>query len=210
MSAALELSNIPNKDKLMAQIRPILGLPPEEEDMDANELKESQKQRAKQNADQQQAMQQLQQQMTEAQLRELMANIAKVEAETARIQGNVQLDPLRAQKEMAKMAAETRKTENDSARVEIEGFKAGADITHKNERLTMEKQNKTVEHAHQSEGRDIELTNMKAGNAQQIAERQQRWEEKQADNAIKEMQINSPPAEKTVGRPAPGKSGGNK
>lgn len=55
---AFELSNIPNKDQLLARLRPVLGLPTDEEDMSAEEIR----QRVAAELEQQQAKQQQEEQ----------------------------------------------------------------------------------------------------------------------------------------------------
>lgn len=191
MSAALELSNIPNKDKILAQIKPLMGISPEIEDMDANSLKQYQIQQAEAKAQFQQTMQQIQTQTSQAQLDKLLAEIAKVQADTARVVGNVELDPIRQEQISIKTQLEHLKAQNDAARVEIEGFKAGAQAQHQKERLDTEKQNRSMDDEHRVVDREVDFVN-------QEADRQQLDEHKLLD-IQKELAL-TPPAEKTVAR----------
>jgi hypothetical protein len=146
--AAMELSSIPNKDKLLAQLKPILGISPEVDEMNADELKAYQVQQAQAKAQVQQALEQNQIQLSQAQVQKLMADIAKVVADTERVKGNTALDPLRVEQMSTKIAADHAKAQNDSARVELDGFKAGAEVQNKTERLNMEQENRRKDDLH--------------------------------------------------------------
>ncbi len=172
--AAMELSNIPNKDKLLAQLKPIMGISPEMDDMDADQLRQFQIDQAKGKAEADGAMQQIQIQMAQAGLQKAMAEVEKVRADTARVMGNVDLDPIRVQQISTKIAAEHAKAQNDSARIEIEGFAKGAEVQHKNERIMMEKENRREDDLHHIIDKQID-------SAHQVADRQQLDVHKAAD-----------------------------
>jgi hypothetical protein len=160
--AAMELSSIPNKDKLLAQLKPILGISPEVDEMNADELKAYQVQQAQAKAQVQQALEQNQIQLSQAQVQKLMADIAKVVADTERVKGNTALDPLRVEQISTKIAADHAKAQNDSARVELDGFKAGAEVQNKTERLSMEKDNRRKDDLHHIVDRAVDSSHQDA------------------------------------------------
>lgn len=145
LAAAMELSGLPNKDKILAQIKPLLGISPEIDELDAEELKQKQIEQANAKAEMDRVMQEMQMQLSQAQLQKLVAEIEKVRADTARVVGNTQLDPLRVEQMSTKIAADHKRIENDSARVELEGFKTGADVQQNLERFVTEESDKAIE-----------------------------------------------------------------
>lgn len=191
LSAALELSNIPNKDQLMDRIKPILGISPDEDEMDSNQRKEMNAQKAQQKAQIDQMMQEMQIRLSQTELEKLVAEVQKIQAETARIAGNVQLDPARQQQISTKTEADLIRARNDSAKTEIEGFKAGAQAQHQKERLNMEQQNRRKDDVHHVVDRETDDYHKEADREQ--------MDRQQYIDIQKELAL-TPPAEATVAR----------
>ena len=181
LSAALELSNIPNKDRLLAKIKPLLGISPDDDDLSVTDVKKKQAEEAQRKAQIQQMMEQISIGMSQAGLQKLQTEIQKLQAETARILGNAQLDPLRQEQISTKIEAEHQRARNDAAKVEIDGFKAGANAQHQSERLVLDGETKGLDWYNKE------------------ADREQADDHKYAD-VQKELERTTHPAESVAGR----------
>lgn len=107
MMLALELANLPNKEAVLARLKPLMGQDPMEEELTPEELK------AKRQQDYQ-AQQ-------EAKAKQLRMEEARVAAETEEI--NAKIQDLMASAEEKKAKAKAH-----ASRIELEGVKVGADI----------------------------------------------------------------------------------
>ena len=111
---AFEMSNLPNKEQLLARLRPILGVAPGEEDMSAEEIKQKTiKELEVQKAAQQQA--------AEIEHRRATLELDKIEAENEKTRAEAQ--------KIVKLAdIERDKLRTEKSKLELEGFKAGFDM----------------------------------------------------------------------------------
>jgi hypothetical protein len=98
--AAFELSNLPNKEQLLARIRPLLGIEPGDENLSPEELKqktiqalEAQKEVAQQQAE-------LQKQVDAAELEKLVLDNLKTRAEIKEMEESIKIDRAKAVSEM--------------------------------------------------------------------------------------------------------------
>jgi hypothetical protein len=110
LSVAFEMSDLPNKEVLMARLKPLLGINPEDEGMTAEELK-------------QKAIQELEGQ------KQQQAQQSQVEQE--QIAG--QLEGLKLQNELLKAKIEEimAKVKTTTQKVQVDAFKTGADVAHR-------------------------------------------------------------------------------
>lgn len=125
MHMAMELSNLPNKDLLLSKLEPLIGLNPGEQDMSEEERKQkvTMALQAHQAQAQKQAM--VTEQLTALQLENARLENEKLKADIAKVIGSRDADNIKAK------AA--------SDKVNIEGFKVGADtVTRKEERKLRE------------------------------------------------------------------------
>ena len=117
INLAFEMSDIPNKEQVLAKMRPILGVNPEDEDLTAEEIKEKVIQELEgQRAAQQQA-QQIEQERVRLELEGMEAANEKIRAETQAI--------------ASKPEIEREKTQQSKSKLELEGLKTGFDMQQK-------------------------------------------------------------------------------
>ncbi len=116
-----EISNLPNKDQLMAKIRPLFGEAPDAQDMSPEEMKAEVMKRLEAEQTKARAREQAEQRMTEAEAAKLEAEVAKINAEVAEIMARAQAKPVEAGAKA--MEADTRR---ETAK--INAFKTGADL----------------------------------------------------------------------------------
>jgi hypothetical protein len=111
---AFEMSNLPNKEQLLARMRPILGINPGEEDMTAEEIKQK-------TIQQLEAQKQAQAQMAEIEQRRITLELDKVEAENQKVRAETQ--------KIIKLAdVERDKLKHEKARLELDSFKTGFEM----------------------------------------------------------------------------------
>ncbi len=92
MNLAFELSGLPNKEALLAKLKPILGINPEEDQMSAEEIKQKTiKQLEAQQAEQQKEMQ-VKDEATALELENKQLKNEKLKAEIAEIEANVKIE----------------------------------------------------------------------------------------------------------------------
>ena len=91
MSIAMEISDLPNKETIMAKVRPLLGMQPGEEDLTPEEIKEKQEQQAEAEAQKQQEAAKLQQEAVLLSLKEQEAKVKKLMAEAEKIMQELQI-----------------------------------------------------------------------------------------------------------------------
>ena len=122
MLLAFELSNLPNKEQLLARIRPMLGMDPSEEKMTPEEVKEKVQKELEARQQQQAMMQQIQ--MTDI---ELELNKKRLENEKIK----AQIEKIRSDIETKTMGALTGAGRLELARdqANVDAFKKGADVT---------------------------------------------------------------------------------
>lgn len=116
---AMEMSNLPNKDQMMARLKPLMGIDPRDEDMSPEERK-------------QKVIEQLEaQRAQEAEAAELERRRAEVE-----------LEEIRADTEhtLAQARVEEAKAQNHIGRMEIEAFKVGSEVERKKAELELKMQ----------------------------------------------------------------------
>lgn len=111
MNIAMEISDLPNKDMIMAKIRPLLGIQPGEEDLSPEEIKERQAEQAEAEVQKQQEAQELQQRAVQLDLDEKEARVEKLIAEAMKIM------------EELKIKKETADADNY-----VKGFKVGKEM----------------------------------------------------------------------------------
>lgn len=111
---AFEMSNLPNKDQLLARIRPILGVNPGDEDLTAEEIKQK-------TIEQLEAQQKAQAQMAEIEQRRITLELDKVEAENQKIRAETQ--------KIIRLADIDRdKLQVEKSRLELDSFKTGYEM----------------------------------------------------------------------------------
>ncbi len=111
---AFEMSNIPNKEQLLARLRPILGIAPGEEDMSAEEIKQKTIEELKAQKEAQQQAANIEQRRVTLELDKLEADNEKTRAETQKILQFPEIEREKAQAAKSKL--------------ELEGFKTGFDM----------------------------------------------------------------------------------
>ncbi len=114
MQLAFEMSNIPNKEQLLARLRPLLGVAPGEEDLSAEEIKQK-------TIEQLEAQKQAQQVAVEIEQRRITLELDRIEAETEKVKAETRKILQFPQIEREKVAAAKSK-------LELEGFKTGFDM----------------------------------------------------------------------------------
>lgn len=114
MQLAFEMSDLPNKEQLLAKIKPILGADPNEEDMSPEEMKA----KVTKQLEAHQAEQQKQQRISEA--------ATALELEGKRLE-NEKLEA-EIQKILAEAGKKIDEAELDQGKLELESFKTGAEI----------------------------------------------------------------------------------
>jgi len=117
INLAFEMSDIPNKEQVLAKMKPLLGINPEDEDLSAEEVKQKviQELEAQKQAQAQQA--EIEGQRVQLELEGMEAENEKVRAETQAIQ--------------AKPAIEQEKAEQGRSKLELDGLKTGFDMQSK-------------------------------------------------------------------------------
>ena len=117
LSIALELSDMPYKDKILQQIRPLIGLPPGWEDMSQEEIKQQMAQQAKMKAAKENQMEQITMQKIMLELQGMALQNEELKASIQKI--------LAGAKNMATMAdVKVAKTGLDAKRLDLETNKA--------------------------------------------------------------------------------------
>jgi len=128
MNLAFEMSNIPNKDVLLARIKPILGIDPREEDMSAEQVK----QKVVEQLEAQQALQAQEQKFVENKQRLEIEHDSleneKIKAEIAKLLSDAQVNRDRLTLQNSK---DTRKANIDEDKLELEGLKTGVELVDK-------------------------------------------------------------------------------
>lgn len=157
---ALEMSNIPDKDRILEKIKPLLGDDPTEEDMTAEERKQRLVQKLQAQAEEQKQITALK--MADAQLtiqgKELENK--KTEAETSKIYADIQaVDD--------KNAITQDKNEVQRERIRLEGTKIGYDMAAGAEKNNMERE-KTAHDMKINENKH-DLDRIKAGHDMAMA-----------------------------------------
>ena len=136
MNLAFELSDMPNKDQLLAKIKPILGIDPTEEDMSPEEIKQKtiqmlEAQQAKAQQDAEYAEQGIQ-----ADLMGKLLENKKLEAEIAEIVARTKIEAANA---VTKMVTEKAKADTAEANVGITAFRAETERKDKEKQAQLKK-----------------------------------------------------------------------
>jgi hypothetical protein len=131
MNLAFELSNIPNKDQLLARLKPVLGLPIDEDDLSPEEVK----QRTIEELEAQKEKQAREQQLIEAQaqleLEEQHLKNKKIEAEIYKIMSDAGVSEL---KPLLQKDKDNKKIELEHDKLDFEQFKTGLDFVDKTDK----------------------------------------------------------------------------
>lgn len=85
MGMAMELSNLPNKDQLMERLKPLMGIKPEEMDMQPEQLRQLMAQEAEQRAQEEQKMKAIQEQLAQFGLQKAQLENALLQAQIAKL-----------------------------------------------------------------------------------------------------------------------------
>jgi len=117
MQLAFEMSNIPNKEQLLAKIKPLLGANPAEEDMSAEEIKQQAIQQLEAQKQAQAAMAEVEQKRMQLELDKMDAENQKIRAETAKIIKLADID--------------REKLKVEKGRLELDSFKTGYEMQSK-------------------------------------------------------------------------------
>lgn len=128
MNLAFELSNIPNKEQLLARLKPVLGVSPEEEDLSADEIKQRTLQELEAQQEKQAKEQQFIEQKAELELEKNRLENEKIRAEIAKILSDTDVGRIKPilqdEKDMKKVVLERDK-------LDLEEFKVGMDLVSK-------------------------------------------------------------------------------
>jgi len=92
MNLAFELSGLPNKEALLAKLKPILGINPEEDQMSAEEIKQKTIQQLEAQQAEQQKEMQVKDEATALELENKQLKNEKLKAEIAEIEANVRIE----------------------------------------------------------------------------------------------------------------------
>ena len=114
INLAFEMSNLPNKEQLLARMRPILGIAPGEEDLSADEIKQR-------TIEQLEAQQQEQEQAAAVEQERVRLELEKMQAENEKTQAETQ-------KILQFPEIEREKVKTAKSKIELDGFKTGFDI----------------------------------------------------------------------------------
>lgn len=109
LSLAFEMSNLPNKDQLLAKLKPMMGLDPNEEDMSPEELKKKAVQALQQQQQAAEASAQFNQQMAQLTMQEKQLQLEKLKAEIQKILSDVAGKPLGDELEHKKLGLQIAK-----------------------------------------------------------------------------------------------------
>jgi len=108
------MSNLPNKEQLLARIRPILGVNPGDEDLTAEEIKQK-------TIEQLEAQQKAQAQMAEVEQRRITLELDKMEAENQKTRAETQ--------KIVRLADLDRdRLQLDKGKLELDSFKTGYEM----------------------------------------------------------------------------------
>lgn len=114
MNLAFEMSDIPNKEQVLAKMKPILGINPEDEDLTAEEIKQKVIQELE-------AQKQAQAQQGEIEARRVELELEGMEAENEKVRAETQAI-------MEKPAIEKEKADQGRSKLELDGLKTGFDM----------------------------------------------------------------------------------
>jgi hypothetical protein len=126
MNIAFELSNIPNKDLLLARIRPLLGLQPGEEDLTPLQVKQKVLAELEAKQAEEQKLKNDQDAQIQLTLERLDLENKKLQAEIAKI--------------LTLAKSEKDRVDTGKAKLDLEGYKAGFDIQERINELELERQ----------------------------------------------------------------------
>ena len=129
--AAFEMSNIPNKDQLLARIRPILGIPPDEENLSPDELKQKTIEALEAQQKEQARQVDLQNKVDQAALEKAVLENLKLRADIKKIDAGIKTDRAKAVNEMRRVDTQAatelsrQRTESaDKRRAQLLDFQA--------------------------------------------------------------------------------------
>ena len=128
MSLAFELSNIPNKDQLLARLRPILGMPADIEDLTAEQIKEKTLAELEAQKEQQAKDRQLLEAKVSLEIEEQRLKNEKLEAETAQILSDIDVSRV---KPLLQKKKDEDKIDLEYDKLDVEGVKVGLDLVDK-------------------------------------------------------------------------------
>lgn len=127
MNIAFELSNIPNKDQLLARIKPILGVDPRDEDLSAEEIKQKTVQELEAHQQQQAEQAQVAREATQLELEEKRLENDKLKAEIEQIITGGRVDRakvvMRDKTDKAKIDVKREEVDVQRDELELEAFK---------------------------------------------------------------------------------------
>lgn len=135
MNVAFELADLPNKEILLAKIKPLLGVSPEEENMSPDQIKQKVMQELEAQKQEAAKQQQIAEQGIQLNMQNLQMQNEKMQAETQKLQAQVQ--ELLARLELEKMKF-TEDTKTRKGRLELAGFKEGAKVAIDKEKLRVQ------------------------------------------------------------------------
>jgi len=121
---AMELSQVPNKEVLMAKIKPLFGMSPEEEDMSPEELKQKAMAEAEQQA-------QLQSQQTQMALQNAQLENQKIQAEIQKIMAEIgdlsEAQRTKRAEVVGRLEVEKERLRTNQDNVNVNKFRAATD-----------------------------------------------------------------------------------
>jgi len=121
MALAFELSNIPNKDQVMARIKPILGIDPSEEDMSPEQLREKAIAQIRANQEAAARQNQIANEAAQLDLAAKQLENQKTHAETLEIMERVKVEKANT---VSKMGVDHAKAKATEENVKITGYRA--------------------------------------------------------------------------------------
>lgn len=128
MNLAFELSNIPNKEQLLARLKPVLGLPIDEDDLSPEEVKQRTIEELEAHKEKQNREQQFIEEKARLELEHNRLENEKIEAEIAKILSDVDVSQV---KPLLQKDKDDKKVELERDKLDLEGFKTGLEFVDK-------------------------------------------------------------------------------
>ena len=122
--AAFEMSDLPNKEMLLEKLKPVLGIEPEDEDMDAEEKK-------RMVLEQLAAHKEREQLVADIEMEKLKTDLAEQKMKTAKLEAEIKKILAETEKTEVETEISAEQHEVDLEKEEVNAFDKGIDIAHK-------------------------------------------------------------------------------
>lgn len=138
LSIALELSDIPDKGKVLQQIRPLLGLPPGWEDMTEDQIREQMAQNYKAKADKESQMEQVTMNKIMLELQNMQLQNQQIAATIQKILAGAENMSTMAEVKKVKVGQDQQRIDLDREKAAVDARVKGTDADHDAQKLQME------------------------------------------------------------------------